>query len=226
MRYARTLSIAALACAGGALLGSQIDDPIRHWWLGMHGRGWDEHRVEVLDEFGFCPDYAFYGDSQVALGPWALAFGGRVGNLGLSGDTVGGVADRINRDCAAPVLLLVGVNDLRNGQSPEEISSAIAELLDAIEGQVFLIEVLPARDHFAGLSGGLQDLNTRLEAMCQQGCRWVPTWDVLADGEMLAEPYSWDGLHLNAQGYRVLANRVAQALSLPAPAQPAVADRP
>ena len=226
MRYASTVTIAALALAGGALMGSQIDDPIRNWWLGQHGRGWHEHRAEVLAEFAACPEYAFYGDSQVEYGPWALVFGGRVRNLGISGETVAGVATRIDPDCAGPILLLVGVNDLRNGLPPEDIAGAVSDLIASTQRHVFLVETLPVRDHFAKLTTGLRDLNARMLADCNDDCTWVTTWDVLTSDGALAESYSWDGLHLNAKGYRALAERLADALSLPALAQPAVADQP
>lgn len=222
MARSRAWMIAVLMAAlgAGALIGSQIDDPIRHWWLGQHGRGWDEHRAEVLAEFAACPDYAFYGDSQVEYGPWALVFGGQVRNLGISGDTVAGVAARINTDCQAPVLLLIGVNDLRAGLAPEDIATGVARLIAETPRPVYLVEILPARDPFADLSDELSGLNARLKANCQDGCIWVPTWDVLAEDKQLAARYSWDGLHLNAQGYRALADRLSATLPGLAHTQP------
>lgn len=172
----------------------------------------------------------------VAAGPecWDRAFGARrAGNLGIAGDRVRHVAWRIEHgtlDGLAPVelLLLVGTNDLADGAAPQEVAEAILGLCRLIRSRLprtaILLHALLPRGASADdpLRRAVRDTNALLAARVAElgaSARCVDARSAFEDeqGDLRAELYQADALHLTAAGYDAWGRALASILAPPPP---------
>lgn len=165
---------------------------------------------------------AFIGDSIVE--EWrdlASHFPGlKTANRGIMGDTARGVASRLRADALAllpaAVVLLAGTNDLAAGEPPErvaaDLSRAVAECAPV---PVLVCRVLPRSPGPGLFPDAVLRLNRLLDGIPARAPRAAvcDSFSPLADGGgSCREEFFRDGLHLNAAGYRRLAEVAAPAL--------------
>lgn len=165
---------------------------------------------------------------------WNAAFGPRrTGNLGIAGDRVRHVIWRIEHGTLAKldpteVLLLIGTNDLEEGASPEELTEAIVALgnlvLQLLPDAKLLLHALLPRGASADdpLRRAVRQTNALLAArVCELGPRvhFLDFTSVFQDegGELRAELFEPDALHLNADGYAAWASALTAAFAPPLP---------
>ena len=154
----------------------------------------------------------FLGDSITDGGLWHEWFPDLPTlNRGMSGDTVEGVHARLDSAVQEPrlVSLLIGTNNLSRlgaAHRPEEIATAVGELLDAIramapDAPLLLNSVMPRS---RALSARIEDLNDRYRELAQRnGVTYIDLWPALAAPDRtLATKFTQDGTHLNGEGYR------------------------
>ena len=155
----------------------------------------------------------FFGDSQVDLWWMAPSFGSLpIKNKGISGDWALKAIDRFDKDVLAlkPKLLvmLIGTNDLGNGQTIEAINSNIDIMLNKAANQnikIILCSLLPVRGEYIG-NHPLKDLlqiNKGLRLLSQKyDADYVDFYSQLIDenGTFKVE-YTSDGLHPSRAGY-------------------------
>ena len=120
------------------------------------------------------------------------------------------------------VVILVGFNDLATGREPADISHDLAEVLDMYEGDepVLLVGVLPVAER--GVAGGVTNaavakVNARLARICIEA-RNSRFADPARGPHRFATPLdsefdAGDGVHLNAQGNRRLADLIETHLT-------------
>jgi lysophospholipase L1-like esterase len=149
--------------------------------------------------------------------------GRRVLNRGIGADVIGnalpeddprGVLRRLDEsvfDCAATdVFLLIGINDLGSGRTPDVMEPGYREILDRIKKhspavRVHVQSVLPTRDKFAKHNAPVLDFNKRLQRLAEEfEYDYLDLHSLLADekGELKSE-YTDDGLHLKPKAYEV-----------------------
>jgi lysophospholipase L1-like esterase len=159
--------------------------------------------------------------------------GRRVLNRGIGADVIGnalpdddprGVLRRLNEsvfDCAATdVFLLIGINDLGSGRTPEVMEPGYREILERIkkgapEVRVHIQSVLPTRDNHAKHNENVRDFNERLQELAKEfEYDYVDLHTLMADekGELKAE-FTGDGLHLNAEAYKIWFDEISQAMN-------------
>jgi lysophospholipase L1-like esterase/dienelactone hydrolase len=147
--------------------------------------------------------------------------GRRVLNRGIGADIIGnalpaddkrGVLARMEEsifDCSATdVFLMIGINDLGSGRTPEVMEEGYREILERIKREAPAVRVhvqslLPCRDRFAKHNPNVLDFNKRLRKLADEfGHDYVDLHALMIDdnGELKAE-FTGDGLHLNAAGY-------------------------
>jgi lysophospholipase L1-like esterase len=160
------------------------------------------------------------GDSHVE-GLAASQIAPRSENFGIGGDTLPGVASRLQAldlHRASAIVILAGFND--QPDFPDFAARYAALLAAAPPGvPVHAVGLLPIdpvrRPELAPYNARRPELNAAIRDACtaHPGCRYVapPFGDALAPGE-----HAGDGLHLNAAGYRLLAGALRAALSAPA----------
>jgi acetyl esterase/lipase/lysophospholipase L1-like esterase len=147
--------------------------------------------------------------------------GRRVLNRGIGADVIGnalpaddkrGVLARMDEslfDCSATdVFLMIGINDLGSGRTPEVMEEGYREILKQIKEKapgirVHVQSLLPCRDRFAKHNAPVLDFNKRLQKLAEEfGYAYIDLHALMVDdkGELKAE-FTGDGLHLNAAGY-------------------------
>jgi lysophospholipase L1-like esterase len=149
--------------------------------------------------------------------------GRRVLNRGIGADVIGnalkpddkrGVLKRMNEsffDCAArDAFLLIGINDLGDSHTPEQIEAGYREILQQVKTKAPLMKlhvqsVLPTRGSHARHNTNILDVNKRLERLAKKfDYDYIDLHSQMADdkGELKQE-FTADGLHINDQGYQV-----------------------
>jgi lysophospholipase L1-like esterase len=149
--------------------------------------------------------------------------GRRVLNRGIGADVIGndlpdddrrGILRRMDAsvfDCAATdIFLLIGINDLGAGRTPDVMEKGYREILQQVrlkvpDLRVHVQSVLPTRDKYAKHNKNVNDFNGRLQQLAKEfGYDYIDLHSLMKDdkGELKAEITN-DGLHLNADGYKV-----------------------
>jgi lysophospholipase L1-like esterase len=168
----------------------------------------------------------FYGDS--ITDGWRLNehFQGKeYVNRGISGQITGEMLGRMQADVIAnrpaAVLILAGTNDIARGVAVESIENNLKMMADLAEKnsiKVVFSSILPTSDHhkdanprFEMTKGRplavIRELNQYMASLCQKrGFTYLNYYDEMIDstGQLKAD-LADDGLHPNADGYRVMA---------------------
>lgn len=178
--------------------------------------------VQKKTLFDILPDepgeIVFLGDSITDGGEWAEMFHDlRIKNRGISGDTTEGVLSRIEEVSAAQparVFLMIGINDLADGVTVENVLSNIKRITrhffrKSPDTQLFIQSILPVNDRFSPFPNytnkgkEIEAVNIGLRAFCRnRGLVYVDLHSRFkAKDEHLDPRYTNDGLHLTGAGY-------------------------
>ena len=162
----------------------------------------------------------FIGDSIMA-GLASASLAPNSVNLALSGDTAKALSRRLDRYRFAAssrcAVIAIGINDLRRGETPQDTSAAIAQIVAALGDarQILVSEILPTSESAKPASSAVREVNDALPAICmpENHCAIVTAHDDLANADdTLANEYSADGLHLSAAGYAAWRKALSAAL--------------
>ena len=165
-------------------------------------------------------DIVFLGNSITDGCEWAELFNNRhIKNRGISGDRSGWLLERLD-----PIIeghpkkrfLMIGINDLISGASPDEVLANIGRLIDRFQAEsrwtkIYVQSILPVNGDLPGYERRkacaplIVPTNKRLEALCdEKGVTYLDVWGALADENgNLDKRYTLDGLHLKGEGYLV-----------------------
>jgi lysophospholipase L1-like esterase len=179
-----------------------------------------EMRAPILAAFAPKGQIAMVGDSLTELAPWSGMFpDAAIANYGISGDTVDGVVARVPSILAShakKMFVMIGINDLRKGQSVSSIIPTYRKLVGALGGdgaQVFVESTLctSARD----LNMRVSELNAQLRTFCTanpQRCEFIDIIDAVCpyDQPLADSSFTADGLHLSPLGYERWRNAISQ----------------
>ena len=180
---------------------------------------------EVLPVYS--SDIVFLGNSITDGCEWAELFNNRhVKNRGISGDRSGWLLDRLDPIVGGhpkKLFLMIGVNDLAAGVSPDEIVANVARLIDRFQSEsrwtkIYVQSILPVNGDLPGYERRkacaplIVPTNKRLETLCdEKGVTYLDVWGALADHEgRLDKRYTNDGLHLTGEGYVVWRDAIKQ----------------
>lgn len=115
------------------------------------------------------------------------------------------------------LFLMIGINDLAGGATPEEVVANIARIIDRFRAEsrwtrIFIQSILPVngrdfdayKSHYAH-ADRIVPTNELLQALCaERGITYIDVWSAMADEEgLLDKRYTNDGLHLLGEGYLV-----------------------
>ena len=149
--------------------------------------------------------------------------GRRVLNRGIGADVIGnalsaddkrGVLKRLDEsffDCSArDAFLLIGINDLGDNHTPEVMEVGYREILERVKKNAPLLRVhvqslLPTRGNHAKHNANVNDFNKRLQKLAKEfDYDFIDIHSPMADdkGELKKE-LTVDGLHINAEGYKI-----------------------
>lgn len=184
-----------------------------------------ENRVKSFrDQNLVFQNVVLLGDSITEGFDVATYFAGRrVVNRGIGADVIGndldpadkrGVLKRLDESVfdvsPTDVFILIGINDLGQGHSPETIEAGYREMLTKIrkrlpELKLHVQSILPSRGAFAKHNPNILDVNNRLRKLAAEfKCDYIDLHSKMTDaqGELKAE-FTKDGLHLTAPAYEI-----------------------
>jgi|SRR5690606_4984734 len=147
----------------------------------------------------------------------AALTGWRVVNAGVPGDTARRAKERIDAALrsAKPALAIIelGGNDfLRHRTAPDVVKEDLRALVRAVReaGAIPVLVGVPEPSAFAALTGRLSDSPIYAALAAEEDVLLIDDAlaDVLSDESLRADP-----IHPNAAGYRLLAQRIAEALA-------------
>ena len=160
----------------------------------------------------------FLGNSITDGGEWVELFGNQnIKNRGISGDITDGVLFRLNEVVEShplKIFIMIGINDLAIGRSPDQIIENYEKILDRIntfspETAVYIQSILPVNDDFGIFRNhtdklkDIGEINQRLKLLANaKNCRFIDLDPFFKDAEgKLKTDYTNDGLHLTGPGY-------------------------
>ncbi len=176
------------------------------------------------------PLIIFAGDSQTEFGNWYDLFGGAwaVRNCGLAAAKIADVTQlvpAIGDPHPQTVVLWCGSNNLGHHDRRDACLRDYEALLAAVRlhlhpESILVLSVMPVRESAVDraahqFNGELVQFNRELAACCRQHqVEFLEVTSAVAgENGGLAEALTVDGLHLNAEGYRRLAQIIAPELT-------------
>lgn len=186
-------------------------------------------------KYAFKNQTVLLGDSITDFFNWYELFydfskssGQAVYNRGISGDTTDRLLERLYENVLSiepkNIVLLIGTNDIGRGlplsMTLENVEKIIQNTKAACPDVNFIVEaVYPVnenmRDKFEKRSNEKIDaMNREYIKLCEKyGCAWLDFTDKLKDGNgNLKREFTYDGLHINAQAYEIVAENVIPLL--------------
>lgn len=161
-------------------------------------------------------DIVFFGDSLTYYGDFASVFPDKaVCNLGLRGDTIQGMIDRVGQvRMLEPkqVFLMAGINDVSN-VTAEEFEMLYNRLIDAIiqglpKALLVVQSILPVNSKaFCSLSCNNEQINLAnqiIQELAIHNCiKYLDLYELFIQKGFLIEEMTVDGIHLKANSYKI-----------------------
>ena len=163
------------------------------------------------------------GDSLTDGAEWREIFADQdIVNRGIDGDTTDGVLARIDNILDIKpkrVFVMIGINDFAEaGHSVDDVFanySAIVSRLAQRGVKVFVQSTLPCNEakgawkSCVGLNPKISQLNARLAGLAFANVTFIDLVPVLTAKGGLKNELTYDGVHLNGEGYRQWRNAIA-----------------
>ena len=175
-----------------------------------------------LEKMGCEFDIAFFGDSITRGGEFNKAFSDyKVINLGISGDTLNGMTDRISMlTSVSPkkIFIMGGIN----GTTFANIDVNINKYLCMIEiikkqlpnSEIYVQSVLPiskSRESFFCNNDTIIKFNEKLLiSLKDKNVTYIDLHKHFYNGKELHDELSKDGLHINQNGYDLWVNQISE----------------
>lgn len=180
------------------------------------------NRVELFSTTSNVADLVFVGDSLTAAGLWGEWLEEwRVVNRGISGETTDQLRERIDEIAEfspATVFIMVGINDLANGATPERVARnyefVISRLLGAGCRVVVQSTLFTSNEKASVRAPQIVTVNQQLKHFCSESeAEYFDLTAYLCRNHRLRSDLTTDGIHLNASGYIVWRDAVMEYLS-------------
>ena len=143
-------------------------------------------------------------------------------NRGIGGDTTQGVIDRLDVSIfdisPSKIVLMIGTNDVNGNVDNEKILSNYRIIFDKIKKNqptvdMYVMSIIPQNEDIREVAEidvtknnqTIKYLNSEIKKLCNEyGYNFLEIYDLLLDNEgYLNREYSDDGLHLNANGFKI-----------------------
>lgn len=175
-----------------------------------------------LESMKYDADVIFLGDSITRGGDWQDKFPNlKICNIGYSGDTINGLINRLNMVKAVnpeKVFILIGVNDIKMGQSKESYINSYRELLNGLLEykptlHIYVESILPTRKPEDLNNDKIIEFNNAIKDMLKSynDINYIDLYPSFCDknGELISD-YTSGGLHLNSDGYNNFYNCIKE----------------
>ena len=195
-----------------------------------------EHYRDRMAEFAKmrsidASDIVMLGNSLTEFGgDWSKRLGIKhVRNRGIMGDNVDGVLNRLDDILAKKpkaIVLMIGINDLSQDQTADQVFVKYQRLIDKIwlhaaDTKLYVQSLLPFNESFGrwktlqGKSEEVVTLNKKLRNYCEKNhITYINLYnDFIYHGtNELRDSLTLDGLHLSPLGYKLWCFRIKRAL--------------
>lgn len=177
-------------------------------------------RVSLFDTLpSDSSDIIFLGNSITNGCEWCELFSDpHVKNRGINGDTSRGVRDRLQstlKGRPSKVFLMIGVNDIANGASPDSVINVMKQIIDRTASlspstRLYVQSILPINDTYnifwghMDKSEQIKEYNAKLEQLCKErGVEFIDLYShfCIPGTDKMNLSYTNDGLHLMVDGY-------------------------
>ena len=158
-------------------------------------------------------DIVFFGDSLTYYGDFASVFPNKVVcNLGLRGDTIHGMIDRVEQVRTLDpkqVFLMAGINDIAS-MSVLEFKKLYANLVDTIIGvlpktEILIQSVLPVNSvefEISCTNSQIEKTNDIIKQIAEsKNQKYIDIFTSYVENGQLPISYTLDGLHLKQSAY-------------------------
>jgi len=163
-------------------------------------------------------DIVFFGNSITERGPWSelIGTGQKVGNRGIGGDNTFGMKARIKdavQSQPKKIFLMMGINDVGRNLPTEWSLKNYEEVILTIKKispktKIYVQSVLPLNERLSPYDyhkGKEQKVIALTEGVKKLADKYQLTYvdlrEIFADGYILKDKYTTDGIHINTQGY-------------------------
>lgn len=144
-------------------------------------------------------------------------------NRGISGDTADRLLERFEDNVLAlepkNIVLLIGTNDLTAGADEWYIADMVERIVDialdkCADVKFFIQSVYPVEYQKKKKNAQIIKLNGILKRLCERkGLEFIDVFDALCDEQGgFDKKYTYDGLHPNAVGFKVVADEIIKHL--------------
>ncbi len=191
-------------------------------FLAMHREEWIRiHRTSQLELLSVEDRIVLIGDSLIQNGEWSEMLQPLpVANRGCGGDTSRQLHERVlhtDLSHANAVIGMVGINDLLKGGEALEVAETINRTIMHLRSEglpVAWLSILPVAPPRPDCNHAITSANDLIGTSCRD--HGAHFWDVASDFAekgRLSTRFSLDGLHLNGEGYQLLASAVRIRIS-------------
>ncbi len=181
--------------------------------------------VQRSTQFDMLPvqdtDIVFVGDSITARFEWDEYFTQyTVANRGIDSDVTEGVYNRLDTivsQTPEKIFLMIGINDIRQGISPETTLSYYENILDELmttlpDCEIYVQSVLPVNTSTGIDNTKVQSLNLSLKSLSERkGLPYLDIYSAVVDAENNFT-YTVDGVHPTGEGYAIWTGIVEEVL--------------
>jgi lysophospholipase L1-like esterase len=179
------------------------------------------NRIAIYDSYKTQADVAMIGDSITDFAEWAEMFPEvSIVNRGIAGDTAVGVLERLDSVLATgakSAFIMIGVNDISEGASAEEVFAVYARILDKLLDagvRPYVQSTLMLGEQRKRWNPTIVELNDMLKREAERKNLFYIDLNLsVASGGVLDERYTNDGIHLNAAGYRIWREKIGPIVS-------------
>jgi len=178
----------------------------------------------LFDTLGTRASVVMIGDSITDGGEWGEMFPGTtMANRGIDEDTTVGVLRRmagIEAVHAGKAFVMIGINDFaREGRSVDAVFADYRRIVSRLEKggtKVFIQSTLACNATLAGwiscaaIQQSIRELNRRLATLASGDVAFIDINAALAGDGGLKPEYTYDGVHLNGEGYRAWKREISR----------------
>ncbi|MFT8930010.1 MAG: GDSL-type esterase/lipase family protein [Sporolactobacillus sp.] len=158
----------------------------------------------------------FLGDSLSDYNEWSEAFNNpNIKNRGIGGDRTAGVLGRLSevtKGQPKKVFLLIGINDLANKESIQEISSNYEKIINTIKSespktQLYVQSILPVNEKKNTAlpdvtNGDIVNLNNSIKSIAKTDLvTFINLYPLFEKDGQMNPSLTTDGVHLKSHGY-------------------------
>ena len=145
----------------------------------------------------------------------------KISNRGVRGDTTVDIILRMNSILSTKpkyVLIMVGINDLYKEIPLGQIIDNYEYIIDKLKTKNIIILIQSTIQCQRSVCGNqikkIKLLNENLEKLSKEkNIMYINLNSLLSNKYGLKPEYTWDGIHLNAKGYRIWVNEIKSILN-------------